>query len=417
MLFSAIKWVFRNSAANAQYFSDGWVNKFLFSENFPINLRWLMLALLPLLILFYVFFEKELQTDEKILLMVGVFYLILISGRWFGRTDFESLSRVGTGGLTFVLLLIIPLFWKTLYPRNIISLIVMFSIMFALAVPYKVINLNYATKEKVMASVISFKQNSDYNEYGENLLELKNKLNYFFGNNPKVINLTGGSASDYYINVPSIGGIQSPYMIINDNQENEWLNRLQQSDVTGFYGPYGSFGGIRADGTTIGGRAPNVLKWLMNNFNVVKCDNTYVGIKKSADLRHSVLECSTPKTTQEKLDYWDVINGSSSNLGNSLTMWAKGKGNREQITRLQNLKTQQSKSRVIRFTCSDSFTDQELRIAGKNKDGEYISTLFYANLSPGTIEISSEIFPINNLVEGDLNLILENKACTAIPTD
>ena len=414
MLLSAIKWVFRNSVANAQFFSDGWVNKFLFSENFPISLRWFMLALLPLLILFYIIYEKELQLDEKILLMVGVFYLILISGRWFGRTDFEILSRVGIGGLAFVLLIIIPLFWKTLYPKNTMSLVVVFSIVFALATPFKSINLNFISMDRVEASVIGFKQNSDYNEYGENLLDLKNKLNYFFGNNPKVINLTGGSASDYYMKIPSVGGIQSPYMIINDDQENEWLSRLQQNDVNGFYGPYGSFGGIKADGTTIGGRAPKVLKWLMDEFNVIKCDNVYMGIKNAVDLRQSALECSTPKTAQEKLDYWDVINGSSSNLGNSLTMWARGDGNREQTAILQNLKTQKIISKVIRFTCLDNFTDQELKIAGKNKDGEYISTIFYANLSTGISEISSEIFPINNLVEGDLNLIIENKACTAL---
>ena len=95
-------------------------------------------------------------------------------------------------------------------------------------------------------------------------------------------------------------------------------------------------------------------------------------------------------------------------------MWARGDGNREQTTNLQNLKTQQSISKVIRFICLDSFTDQELQIAGKNKDGDYISTLFYSNLITGISEISSEIFPINNLVEGDLNLIIENKACTVL---
>lgn len=152
----------------------------------------------------------------------------------------------------------------------------------------------------------------------------------------------------------------------------------------------------------------------MKNFDLIKCDDSYIGVKNVLNLGESVQSCSKPKTAQEKLDYWDKMNGSSSRLGNSLAMWARGMENTKRTVSLQNLETQKSKSRFIGLNCSGGFTDQELRITGKSKESEYISTLFYANLIPGTMILSTEIFPINNLVEGGLKLTTENATCTSI---
>lgn len=414
-LYSAVKWVWRNSGSNPQFFGDGWVNKFLFSEDFPMSIRWIMLFIAPTLILFYVLFEKILQFEEKILLAISLLYLILISGRWFGRTDFEILSRVGVGGLTFVIVLIIPLIWRVLYKKSPISVFSIIGILFVLAVPYKIISIDFPSEEKIAANLVGISKDSDYIDYGNDLFKLQNTLYDNYGSNPRLLNLTGGSAADFYLRMPSIGGIQSPYMIVDREQEEEWLDRLVRSNISGIYGSYGSFGGIKADGSTIGGRAPNVLKWLMDTYSLVKCESGYFGFKE--DIEGSFLQntqCREPVSNQEKVDYWNEVNGGPMHLGNSLIMWGQDKEIVKKLFSRQGLKETMSKGRLIEFTCSEGSSNQQLRLYGKSDDGSEISTLFYANLGAGKMRLNSEIFPINNLIYGSLNLSVNNNLCTVI---
>jgi hypothetical protein len=220
------------------------------------------------------------------------------------------------------------------------------------------------------------------------------------------MNLTGGSALDYYLNIPSVGGIQSPYLIVNSEQEKEWIDRIQVRSPDLIYGPFGSLGGIKADSVTIGGRAPLFLKWIMDHYVIMKCNNLLVGFRK--DFNQNLPQiCSKPINSQQELDFWSQMDGNLTDVGNSIISWSNSAKN-------MNMKSKKVSDRLIYIKCHKTSGKRRIILEGKSQNNEVMSQYFEGNLRAGILMFDSSIFPISHLTVDKLKVTIQNSDCSLI---
>jgi hypothetical protein len=417
---SAVLWVVRTGSANSSMYGDNWIIRLYQTDQFPSNIRWAVLFIIPILIFLNIIYLKYLNSLQTLFIILIYVYTILMSGRWFARVDTDSPSRIGIGLITLSLFLIFPLvstLRKKIYPY-------VFSLVFLIMLFFTIQAINF----NPMISGSGYREISTPSSQALNLpVEKKLGQQYrdvsflirsIFGQNPFVTNISGGSASDFYMKIPSRGGIQSSYLIVSDDQELEWISRLEKSNVNLLYGGYSQLGGITADQTSLATRAPLFSRWSIANFTPFRCKDIYFAIKNtSLNVYKSKLQnmgCIFTESPKVKLRFWGDIDQTPKNFDNSFYMWKKAE---------QNFNLKLFDPKVIQFMDYNSNFWNKVRLdcAGaqgtfeielyKITDGDVLRTKFSTALKDGIISWDSRIFPIFNLGEGKTFMSLTNSPC------
>jgi hypothetical protein len=412
-IFSGLLWAYRTGSVNYLMYSDNWLPRLIYTDDFPYNLRWTTLLLVPILLSLFVY-SITLRNEKGIILsFVAIAYVILMSGRWYARVGQNELRYVGVGLLTLLIFIILPiciaLSFRFAGITLTLTLITLLSVTISSWNP-----LSQVRTKSNFAERVNFVTNSPEAKRGFKYFEIKQKLFDLSRDGLKVTNLTGGSALDFYLNLPSNGGIQSPYMLVDSNQEKEYIKRLEKTSV--FYGGYGKFGGLAADETTIAGRAPTLFRWLMSNYQIIKCNDLYILIKNEeleSILKYPGLRnCVLPKSYEEEFLYWDNFNGSTTNLRNALLVWQNSADSSSlvQNKKIARVSRQSDFEHTFTIVCDNGAQERELRLISASGD-ETFESKFYAVLRSGKISFDSRIFPITNITNGDLLLSLSETEC------
>jgi hypothetical protein len=239
-----------------------------------------------------------------------------------------------------------------------------------------------------------------------------------FGSDTRMLNLTGGHAIDQYIRIPGVGGIHSAYVITNDAQEIDWLKRLQKNDPNFILGGYGSLGSAAFDGSGMGGRAPQVLSWVISNYTLSDCGDFIVGLKSSlaVDLQSKLSGsgCNYPSTNEQKLLLWNKMDATPSDLGASFLSWPAPSAQDFELTRGQGKSIQVQLNRVsdrigFRLTCSNRENAQFL--IKSNSLQSPLNFTFMAQVETGEFAFKPAIFPISTLLKGKFDISLSNSSC------
>jgi hypothetical protein len=416
----AILWVIRTGSANSSMYGDNWIIRLYQTDEFPSNIRWAVLFIIPVLIILNFIYIKYLNRLHILFIVLIYAYTILLSGRWFARVDTDIPSRIGIGLITFSIFLILPLL-SALSKRLYLYVFCLFY-MIILIFSIQAINFNPLVSGSGIREIpIPNSQvlNSPIEKrLGQQYRDVSFLIRSVFGQNPSVTNISGGSASDFYMKIPSRGGIQSSYLIVSDSQELEWISRLEKSNVNLLYGGYSQLGGITADQTSLATRAPLFSRWSIANFTPFMCKDIYFAIKNtSLNVYKSKLQnmgCIFTESPKVKLRFWGDIDQTPKNFDNSFYMWKKGE---------QNFNLKLFDPKVIQFMDYNSNFWNKVRLdcAGaqgtfeielyKITDGEVLRTKFSTALKDGIISWDSRIFPIFNLGEGKTFMSLTNSPC------
>lgn len=423
-LFGAIRWGINNSKNNQFLFSDGWLEAYLLSpEQFPISLKWIPVYFCSGLIwVIYICIKRRYYLETYIALF-ALFYIILISGRWLGRVDVNnnSLSRIGFGTLSLALFILIPLayriYLKKFFPRVYIYFILLIVLPMSIQLQrYEPLFRDFDLINSSQPSDLVYTEN-DFTNRGNDYKRFLNVVNYLALPKQQALNLTGGTANDFYLQIPSRGGIASPYLIVEDSQEQRWINRLKDQNLVWFYGPYGSLGGLRGDDSSISTKAPNLFGWLLSNFNLVQCDSFLIGISnteyKQFDEKIKRLECEIPNNSREEMDLWVVMNGGNIPLDQSLINWKLDDS--VPYNRYITAKNIQiNKINKLKVFC-DSISYSKLKLYGQDKqNGNALEFDFEAVTESGQLTFRGDIFPIYYFVS-ELFLDLKDSNCVYLP--
>lgn len=423
-LIGAIRWGLNNSKNNQFLFSDGWLEAYLLSpEQFPISLKWIPVYFCSGLVwVIYICIKRRYYLETYIALF-ALFYIILISGRWLGRVDVNnnSLSRIGFGTLSLALFILIPLayriYLKRFFPRIYIYFILLIALPLSIQLHrYEPLFRDFSLINSSQPSDLVYTEN-DYTNRGNDYKRLLNVVNDLALPKQQALNLTGGTANDFYLQIPSRGGIASPYLIVEDSQEQRWINRLKDQNLVWFYGPYGSLGGLRGDDSSISTKAPNLFGWLLSNFKIIQCDSFLIGISnteyKQFEKQLSRLECKTPNNSNEEMDLWTVMNGGNISLDQSLINW-KLDDTFPYNRYMTSKEIQINKINKINVFC-ESISYSKLKLYGQDKQsGNALEFDFEAVTESGQLTFRGDIFPIYYFVS-ELFLDLKDSNCVYIP--
>jgi hypothetical protein len=419
VLLPAITWVIRNSSVNNQLFGDGWLNKALAAADFPISLRFIVLVIAPIIFVFILLKFPQFDSVNRVLAVVIISYLILISGRWFGRVDINTMSRIGDGFLIALIILVLPLlfnFNQKKFSLNSLQTPVLILI-FALSIAWNPFNLNSFVPRQP-ATIVKDANYSLMSERGNTYRHISELSQSLYGSKIRMLNLTGGNALDQYLRIPSLGGIHSPYVVTSDPQESDWLNRIKINNPNIILGGYGSVGSAAFDGSGLGGRAPQVLTWIISNYQVGDCGDFIVAVsKKKLPTLRTRLEaggCKIPQTKYENLSLWNRFDSTPSDLGSSLLSWptltnqapgiVKNHGQSIQIS-LQTLTDPVG----FRLKCR---VRENTQFSIKSNSGQDSSIFtFTAVVDSGQFAFKPSIFPISTLLEGKFELSLNRSSC------
>jgi hypothetical protein len=423
-LIGAIRWGINNSKNNQFLFSDGWLEAYLLSpEQFPISLKWIPVYFCSGLIwVIYICIKRRYYLETYIALF-ALFYVILISGRWLGRVDVNnnSLSRIGFGTLSLALFILIPLayrlYLKRFFPRVYIFFILLIVLPMSIQLKsYEPLFRDFDLINSSQPPDLVYTEN-DYTNRGSEYKRFLKVVNDLALPKKQALNLTGGTANDFYLQIPSLGGIASPYLIVEDSQEQRWIDRLKDQNLVWFYGPYGSLGGLRADDSSISTRAPNLFNWLFNNFKLVQCDTFLIGISKNEfkqfDKKLNRLGCKAPNDSKEEFELWVVMNGGNIPLDQSLINW-KLEDSFPYNTYITPKVIQIDKMNKIKVFC-DSISYSKLKLYGQDKQSKKnLEFDFEALTKSGQLTFRGDIFPIYYFVS-KLFLDLRDSNCVHIP--
>ena len=418
-LLPAVTWAIRNSPVNNQLFGDGWLNQALAAEVFPISLRFIVLVLAPILFIFIFLKFSSLDSMGRVLAIVTISYLVLISGRWFGRVDVNTMSRIGAGFLIALIILALPLFFGFYRGKSSLSspqastLI----LIFAFALWWAPFNFNsfVPTQSKTIIQDANY---SLLSERGKTYRQISSLSQSLFGANVRMLNLTGGNALNQYLRIPGLGGIHSPYVVTNDPQEIDWLNRIKMNNPNFILGGYGSLGSAAFDGSGFGGRTPLVLSWIISNYQVSDCGDFIIAVSKKdlSSMRIRLLAggCEIPSNQDQNLALWNRFDATPSELGSSLLSWptlanqkpgvVDGHGQSIQIS-MQELTYPVS----FRLNCA-SPENAQFSIGSASQQNS-IDFTFSAKVASGPFTFKPAIFPISSLLSGKFELTLRNSSC------
>ncbi len=421
-LVPAVTWVIRNSSINNQLFGDGWLNQALAAADFPISLRFMVLVLAPILFLFILLKFSRFDSMGRILSIITISYLVLISGRWFGRVDENTMSRIGAGFLIALIILALPLFFILYQGKFVLNSVQTpaLALIFALSISWNPFNINYF----VPSQPVTIVQDANYSlmlERGKTYRQISNLSQSLFGSNVRMLNLTGGNALDQYLRIPSLGGVHSPYVVTNDSQESDWLNRIKMGNPNFILGGYGSVGSAAFDGSGLGGRAPQVLSWVISNYQVADCGDFIVAVsKKELALFRTRLDaggCKIPQNENDNLSLWNRFDSTPLDLGSSLLSWptltneapgvVDGHGQSIQIS-LQML------TDPVGFRLKCSVRENAQFSIKSNSEQDSLIFTFTAVVESGQFAFKPSIFPISSLLNGNFDLTLHNSRCQFI---
>lgn len=417
MIFAASGWIFQTNLSNSVMFGDNWLPKYLYGEEFPTNLRWAAILLVFTLLAHFLMRFQELNEVSRCLHIVIFVYLILISGRWFSRVDQDTLSRIGVGLLSLITIVVIPLFLREKIWR---SLLLGFVTLALLLSSFGTTYFSFAKISNRFVVASQNQLNQAYVDRGKDYEEIISVINRHFSMDEEMVNLTGGTASNFYMKVRSAGGVQTPYMVVSDKQERNWINRIVSSKPNFLLGPYGSLGGIAADETTLFGRTPMLGDWLIRNTNPVKCGRSIflIPIAKWQALVgdfYNDSNCIVPSNDQQKLDLWNEMNGSVNAYGNALINWARSQptGNVKVLSD-SSLRIEKSKNHQISFQvrCSQNVANAEILFSVLKGRDVVLRHQFQANLKSGSLGFDTRIFPIFGLSAKDVLVTLKSDYCS-----
>ncbi len=419
VLIPAIEWVLRNGGINNQLFGDGWLNQALSPQEFPISLRFLVLLVAPTLLVLTLKYFFDLDSIGRSLAIISIVYLVIISGRWFGRADFNTLSRIGVGFLISLIILILPLLFRLPIKMGLISSlqVPVLGLIVSLALTLNPFNVNSFVPRQT-ASVLSEQGYQSMSERGLIYARISSLTQSLFGSDTRMLNLTGGHAIDQYIRIPGVGGVHSAYVVTNDAQEIDWLQRLQKIDPNFILGAYGSLGSAAFDGSGMGGRAPLVLSWVISNYTLSDCGDFIVGVKNSAavDLQSKLSSsgCNYPSTTEQKLLLWNKMDATPSDLGASFLSWPAPRIQDLDLTRgggkSIQVQTNRASDRIgFNLECSSR---QIVQFTIKSVSSlDPLSFSFNAEVESGQYSFKPSVFPISTLLGGSFILTLGDASC------
>ncbi len=421
LILPSLLWVVRNGEVNNVMYGDNWLGKIFIPQQFPLSLKFGILLLAPVLLIILLIKLPSLKNFQKQLGFAAVIYLIAISGRWFGRVDQQDMSRIGAGLFLFTIIFVVPLTLRRSTSERIsMAGFLSLTLTISLAIAFLPFNQSINFQQIKSSSTLSG-QSLEMHQRGEIYKRITELEAGLYGAGIKRLNLTGGQAIDEYLGTRSIGGIESPYVITNDVQESAWKTRLEKSGVNIILGPYGSLGAGAFDGSGIGGRAPQVLSWMINRFTPLDCGLFTIAISKS-DIKKKIVYlnsqgCVAPTTGVELLSLWNRIDATQSNLGWSLLSWKSNET-------LQNQSLDKGSSSInvllpkstdllgINLKCSspqlvDFYIESSI-------DGEIIRHVFSAQVQSGTFNFKPGIFPITTILGGKFTLWLNSATCNFI---
>jgi hypothetical protein len=419
ILFPAIEWVIRNGRLNNQLFGDGWLNQALSPQDFPISLRFIVLLVAPLLLVFTLVYFSHLDMVGRGIAIIAIVYLVIISGRWFGRVDVNTLSRIGMGFLITLIVLVLPLLYRLPSRDGRFAFLPfpVFGLVFVFALTLNPFNVNSFVPYQP-ANILNDQNYKPMLERGLSYARISSLSQSLFGSETRMLNLTGGNAIDQYIRIPGVGGIHSAYVVTNDAQEIDWLKRLQKIDPNFILGGYGSLGSAAFDGSGMGGRAPLVLSWVISNYTLSDCGDFIVGVKNSAaeDLqsRLSSSGCNYPSTTEQKLLLWNKMDATPSDLGASFLSWPAPRVEDLDLTqgggKSVQVQTNRPSDRIgFNVECSSR---QIVQFTIKSVSSlDPLSFSFNAEVESGQYSFKPSVFPISTLLGGSFILTLGDASC------
>jgi hypothetical protein len=418
LILPSIKWVLRNGRINNSVYGDFWMGRLPIPEVFPISLRFGILLLVPVLLFVLISNYQNLKNTHKQVGIASLIFLIAFSGRWFGRVDQQDMSRIGAGLLVFLIIFLVPLTIRKSTSEGIALVgILTLSLTASVAMAYFPFNQNINFQND-RSSPMSGPQYAEMVQRGETYKRIQEVEKSLFGDGVSRLNLTGGQAIDVYLGKKSSGGIESPYVITNDAQEIDWYQRLQKANVNIVLGPYGSLGAGAFDGSGVGGRAPRILSWIINEFAPVDCSDFSLAIRKSDLINNlSILTehgCVVPPTRAGILELWNRIDATQSNLGRSFLSWNSS-------TQIDNL-TSSVKTNVAQVSLSDSTQLMRIKVScvrpqlvifriDSTDSYEPITHTFSAEIQSGEFDFKPNIFPIVSLLKGQFSLSIESPEC------
>ena len=418
-LLPAISWVIRNSPVNNQLFGSGWLNQSLAPEDFPISLRFVVLVIAPVLFLYVLSRFSMFDFMGRVLAVLTILYLILISGRWFGRVDSNTMSRIGTGFLIALIILVLPLLFN-LYRRKYFfnslqtpTLV----LIFVFALSWNPFNVNSFVPRQPATIV----QDANYSlmlERGNTYRRISDFSQSLFGSQTRMLNLTGANALDQYLRIPGLGGIHSPYVVTNDPQEIDWLDRIKIGNPNFILGGYGSLGSGAYDGAGLGGRAPQVLTWIILNYEVSDCGEFIAAVpKKDFPKLRIKLEnegCTVPSNQIENLSLWSRMDSTPLDLGSSLLSWPIPDQQNSDLINIDRQSVQislQDLSDPLRFRLKCKSPENALFSISSTSQRNPINFSFSARVESGEFAFKPAIFPITTLLNGQIVLTLRKSLC------
>ncbi len=419
LVLPSLLWVGRNGTLNNVMYGDFWMDNIFALQQFPLSLKFGIIIIAPIFLIILLMNLRRLESLQKQLGLAAICYLLAISGRWFGRVDQLDMSRIGSGLFIFFIVFLVPLtFHHSTFKR--VSSLGFVSITLTICLGIAFYPFNQSTNFQQVASPSQLSaQFSEMQQRGQIYKKIKELEISLYGDNARRLNLTGGQAIDQYLGTPSLGGIESPYVITNDAQESEWNERLKKAGINVVLGPYGSLGAGAFDGSGIGGRAPQVLSWVINGFIPVDCGLFMIAIPKSdisaksADLNSQ--GCLVPTTRVELLSLWNRIDSTQSNLGWSLISWKSNTNSENRSLGSQGVSIKVSLAKPadllsLNIRCSSPQL-VEFYITS-NDNTEDLRQVFTAQVQSGTFRFKPAIFPITTILDGKFTLGLNSTACS-----
>jgi hypothetical protein len=414
----SLLWVGRNGTINNTMYGDFWLGNIFAAQQFPLSLKFGIIVIAPIFLIIMLIKLRKLEGLQKQLGLAAICYLLAISGRWFGRVDQQGMSRIGAGLFIFFIVFLVPLIFHQSTYRRVSSLgVVSLTLTICLGIAFYPFNQSTNFQQVASPSQLSA-QYPEMQQRGHIYRKIKELEILLYGEKARRLNLTGGQAIDEYLGTPSLGGIESPYVITNDVQESAWNERLKKAGINVVLGPYGSLGAGAFDGSGIGGRAPQVLSWVINGYIPVDCGLFTIAIPKSdidaktADL--SSQGCLVPTTRVELLSLWNRIDSTQSNLGRSLISWKSHTNSGNKTRGIQNASIKVSLTKpteLISLNIHCSSPQLVEFYISSNDTTENLRQVFTAHVQSGTFKFKPAIFPISTVLDGKFTLGLSSTTC------
>lgn len=417
-IFYGVRWALLDAPWNNIAFGDGWPFRLLNHEEIPIIFRFFGFLLAPVILYILVFKRSTLRSPEILLLVLGLIYILTISGRWYGRADSNFISRIGYGVIivcTFILLPVASNF-KNAYKLNSLFVIT-FAIVSSLSISQSAV-ADFSNPSLPTTVSQTYPVQSQYFTFGNQLSEIRSvELAFINSGKPSIFNMSGGLGASYYTGIPTVGGIESAYTVTNKVQIHDWLKRLETSNPQLVYGDYGLMGLGVIDYSNFTSRAPEVFHWLATNYIPFRCNNLGYAYKigsldNALRTKLAGLGCTFPSNDQQILTNWRSMDGTQSDIGRSLQTWAPSKNLIKPINQNSILipPTEVGEPITTGITCS-SISNLQLLLSGVGRDGSTLSTAFTASVRSGVVTLKPTIFPIASLIQGDLKLSIVSTQC------